>query len=105
MRLRDRVWIESMYSKKYGKIHFPEKETVNKSYTHNLEQLIGVAGLKTDLETSIRGNVDFATNWALVRDWKETSRYEDHDFRKARDIYYAITSRRNGVLKWIRNYW
>ena len=74
--------LKACIAKNTKRYDFPEKKTVNDSYTHNLEQLIGVAGLRTDLETEIHANGDFASNWALVKDWGEDSRYEKHDFKK-----------------------
>ena len=97
--------LKACIAKNTRRYDFPDKRTVFDSYTHSLEQLIGVASLRPDLKTEIRTNRDFASNWALVKDWNESSRYEKHDSKKARAIYYAIVSRRNGVLKWIRKYW
>jgi hypothetical protein len=52
----------------------PEKTVVTDFYTHRLDKLLGISGVKADLE--LRAGVDqaFQVNWNTVRDWSETSR-------------------------------
>jgi len=90
------------HTKKYD---FPDKRTVNKSYTHDLTSLVKIAGLEFSLDTEMRRNALFARNWAVVKDWSENSRYEKHTAIKAQDLCSAIFNTRNGVLRWIRRYW
>jgi len=47
-----------------------------------------------------------AGNWGTVKDWDPESRY-DYALTEAtaRDLYKAITSNNNGVMKWIRARW
>jgi len=97
--------LKACIAKNTKRYDFPDDKTVKNSYTHNIEQLVGVAGLKTELLTKMRTNPQFAVNWATVKDWDEVSRYEKNDYRKARDLYFAIAGRNNGVLKWIRLHW
>lgn len=54
----------------------PDKGFVNSIYTHSLATLVDRAGLKADLETRQRQDQRFATNWEVVKDWNENSRYE-----------------------------
>jgi len=84
---------------------FPNKKTVNDSYTHDLVQLVKVAGLKTALEQEIRSNAIFAVNWGIVKDWTEESRYERHPQIAAENLYAAISDNRHGVLRWIKRHW
>ena len=97
--------LKACISKNTKRYDFPDDKTVRSSYTHNIEQLVGVAGLKADLLIRTRANPQFAVNWATVKDWDEDSRYERHNYRNARDLYSAIVGRQNGVLKWIRQHW
>lgn len=84
---------------------FPDKNTVNASYTHNLYNLVKTAGLEPVLDEEIKKDKDFGENWAIVKDWTEKSRYEKPDEKKARDLYSAVTNKKHGVLKWIRKHW
>lgn len=53
---------------KRTKVHdFPDKRIVNDSYTHNLNQLVRVAGLQPALDLEMRRDADFGVNWAIVK--------------------------------------
>src|SRR5215467_1091815 len=55
---------------------FPDKDRVNASYTHNLEKLVALAGLKDELETARAVHPELHANWTIVSEWSEQSRYE-----------------------------
>lgn len=84
---------------------FPDKTVVNRSYTHNLEDLVKVAGLERELRQRMEDDPAFEVNWALVKDWSEEARYQRHREGKARDYYNAIVDERRGVLAWLRERW
>lgn len=84
---------------------FPNKRIAIDSYTHDLNQLIRVAGLQTILESETRRDKDFAINWAIVKDWSEESRYERHDAATAKGLYSAVADTRHGVLRWLERHW
>ncbi len=44
----------------------PDKDFVNKSWTHDLEKLLNLAELKDRLETDRKSNKDLDTFWAVV---------------------------------------
>ena len=80
---------------------FPEKTKVDKSFSHDLPQLLKVAVLEHQLvmDRTIAG---LATNWAMVKDWQVTSRYKDSiDTKTALDFYRAA----RGVVTWLRRFW
>jgi hypothetical protein len=84
---------------------FPDKDRANASYTHDLSGLLRTAGLQTTFDHAARASHALARHWAIVKDWKETSRYEGTiDMKKARALYRAATAR-NGVLAWLRRNW
>lgn len=84
---------------------FPDKERTNDSYTHDLTKLLRTAGLQTAFDQAADARPALAKNWATVKDWKETSRYDATiDLKKARDLYRAAMGR-NGVLAWLRQNW
>jgi HEPN domain-containing protein len=84
---------------------FPDLDVVRDSYTHDVAKLVRVAGLQTDLEQLLRADRDFELNWSVVRAWNEESRYRLHAQAEALDLYSAITTRRSGVMAWIRRHW
>ena len=98
--------LKACISKKIKKYDFPDKKTVSDSYCHDLDKLINVAGLRPKLDEKININPSFQLNWTIVKDWSEESRYINPISQaKANDLISAITSRRNGVIRWLKNCW
>lgn len=95
--------LKACIAKQIRRHDFPDKGFVNKSYSHHLESLLGLAGLSQALEGDIRSSKALELNWAIVKDWSETSRYEtDITESQARDLYSAATARSHGILNWIK---
>lgn len=98
--------LKACIAKRVTRHEFPDKEVVKKSYTHDLQDLLKVSGLELDLQRASSTDPDLATNWNIVKDWSEESRYT-HSIseQEARTFHGACTSRRHGVLGWIRKRW
>ena len=85
---------------------FPNKQLAQKSHTHDLTDLLAVAGLKQKLNAQERANEDFEINWGIVKDWSETSRYDcTINQTQAEGLYKAISDEPSGVLTWLKTYW
>ncbi len=98
--------LKACIAKQTKQYEFPDKNTVNRSYTHNLENLFNVAGLWPTFQKDTKKHKPLAVNWTIVKDWSEESRYEETTTkRKASDLYSAIVGRQHGILRWIRQYW
>jgi len=97
--------LKACIAKQTREFDFPDKAVVNDSYTHDLEKLIRVAGLETELQERSASSKQFEVNWNLVKDWSEGARYERHDERKVKDSFSAVTDRRTGVLAWLKGHW
>lgn len=97
--------LKACIAKQTNKYDFPDKNTVNRSYNHNLTELLGIAGLENPIKDERTRNRNLAINWTIVKDWRASSRYEKHSRKDAEDLYSAIVNQQNGVLKWIRAYW
>jgi hypothetical protein len=98
--------LKACIAKKTQRYDFPpDQKTVRDIYTHDLGKLVKAAGLDSDLEKEIRSDPDFETNWILVANWSEESRYQKWTEQKARDLYSAITDRKHGVLRWVKRHW
>lgn len=97
--------LKACFSKQIKRYDFPDKKLIEKAHTHELEKLVGIAGLSRDLERDRQANIDLNTNWLVVKDWKETFRYDlGINRQQARDLYSACTGR-SGILPWIRRRW
>jgi len=97
--------LKACVAKQTQKHQFPDKKTAVASYTHNLEDLLKVAQLGDVHREQTRANLIFEANWNLVRDWSEESRYRKHSREDAEAILSAISDRKHGVLRWIRQHW
>lgn len=98
--------LKACIAKKTGRYDFPpERKIVDQVYTHNLEVLLKAAGLETDWKRQIHGDRQFEVRWNIVKDWSEISRYSRNSEIQARDLYDAVTNRRYGVLRWLRQRW
>lgn len=84
----------------------PDKTVVNDFYTHKLDKLLGISGVKAALTTKAAADRPFEENWNTVRDWSEASRY-DHSISEAmaRDMLVAVLDANTGVLPWLRTQW
>lgn len=93
-------------AKQTRRFDFPSKQIAPKVFVHDLQVLVKLAGLAADLDRDLKANAALQVNWAIVKDWSEESRYDLSITRaQARDLYSACTSRKNGVLPWVRQRW
>jgi len=85
---------------------FPDKTRAGKCFDHDLEKLVKLAGLNTSLTAQCTLEPIFDANWGIVKDWKVECRYNPSMTRAdAQAIYSAVASRRNGILRWLRQNW
>src|SRR5439155_10659314 len=83
----------------------PPKNLVTDTYTHELGKLVGLAGLKSDLDKYLGADQDFAARWGFVSKWSEASRYEAWDAANAQTMYDSVAEPKKGVLQWIKQHW
>jgi hypothetical protein len=84
---------------------FPDKRTVIDSHTHNLSDLLRLAGLEHQLTEDAAQDPDLAVNWSVAKDWSEQSRYRSTAARAARDLYNAVHDPQHGVFSWLSQHW
>jgi len=84
----------------------PDKAIVNDFYTHRLDKLLGISGVKAELENRLRTEPAFAVSWNTVREWNESSRY-DHSISEAaaHDMLVAVADPHSGVRSWSKTVW
>lgn len=97
--------LKTCIAKQTQRYDFPDRKFVSDIYTHDLNRLMNLAGLEADYRIRKADSV-FERNWMIVKDWSEQARYE-HGVSAAiaNDYYSAVTSRRNGIMPWIRKWW
>jgi len=98
--------LKACIAKRTKRHDFPDKKIANDSYTHDLTRLVGIAGLKSELDAIHASDKAFERYWNVVREWSEEDRYNlSISSEDALELYNAITRRRNGVMRWLRNHW
>lgn len=94
--------LKACIARKVREHDFPDRTTVNDSYTHNLAKLLKTAELEKPLLASPGAVV---VNWTIVARWSEGSRYEQREQAEAEELISAITDPSEGVLQWIKQHW
>ena len=86
----------------------PGSGEVAKVYrTHRFDDLILLAGLRKQLMLKT-ADVDFQTNWSLVRSWSEAKRYEvigSSDETKTQELLTALDDAACGIITWLATIW
>ena len=81
----------------------PERKLVDDFYTHRLDILLGISGVKDAFDDRLRADPPFRDNWDIVRDWNQAARYHHSTTeRRARQMFLAVTEPSCGVLTWLK---
>jgi hypothetical protein len=83
----------------------PDKKFINDVYKHSYLDLVGLAGLKSDLIEQQNQDPAFGANWGIVAEWSPDVRYKEVDKMTAHYFLTAIIHEDHGVLKWIKTFW
>ena len=98
--------LKACAAKQFKQDEVPDKTLVNDFYTHRLDKLLGISGVKAALEVKANADIGFHVNWNTVRDWSEASRYDPSTTEaKARDMLVAVADPTTGVLPWLKAQW
>ena len=84
---------------------FPERRYSEQCWTHNLRELVRLAGLQTAFDASLAVNPVLKTYWETVQEWDESSRYIRRTRKESRSLFKAITDKNHGVLSWVQLHW
>jgi HEPN domain-containing protein len=96
--------LKACYARRIKRHDFPERK-VREIFTHDLQRLIILAGLKDEWDLACETNSNFEALWDLICKWTEESRYSTWTRNEAEALLDAITGRKDGVLRWIKRYW
>jgi HEPN domain-containing protein len=84
---------------------FPERKFSEQCWTHDLIQLLRLAGLKDVMAAAAVADPELKLNWDIATAWTEASRYERISRAEAEGLFAAITDKKHGVLTWIKSHW
>jgi HEPN domain-containing protein len=97
--------LKACIAKGTQRFEFPDKKRVDSSHSHNVRELIRIAGLDEALVGRAGNDPAFRKNWDSVQAWSEQSRYRRNSPESAQILLAAITDRRHGVISWIKQQW
>lgn len=97
--------LKACIAKQIKRYEFPDKQRVMDSYSHDLKKLAGLSTLLQSILDRAASNRSFRTNWEIVCQWSEKSRYAITDSIMAKELMDAIMEQDSGVMSWIRQYW
>lgn len=86
-------------------IIFQTRHFSSECWTHDLTNLVRLAGLDAALLGKCRIDRQFETEWLIVRRWNESSRYAMTPEAEARAMVSAVDDPTNAILNWIRAHW
>jgi len=98
--------LKSCIAKQIKEHDFPDLKLVKDSYTHDLDKLLSISGLRNELEKEVKTNPRFNIDWAIIKNWSEESRYRTSiDENTVRDLFDAVAVNNGGVLAWLKSRW
>jgi HEPN domain-containing protein len=97
--------LKACIAKQTKRYDFPNLRNANKSYTHDMSELVKMADLENDRKARSLADPAFHTRWNVIRGWSEQSRYAKPSRQQAESLYSAISDRKHGVLSWIKQHW
>jgi HEPN domain-containing protein len=97
--------LKACIAKSTRRYEFPERDRVNKSYTHDLRELVKLEGLEDDRSARAKVDPKFKEYWETVQDWSEQSRYRRYPAVSAEALLEAASHPQHGVISWIALHW
>jgi hypothetical protein len=93
--------LKACIAKQTKRHDYPDKQLAQKCYTHKVEELVVLAGLRSELDA----DPHLLNLWGTVKDWDEQARYERKTRVEAQTLLDAIMDPGHGVFQWIRRHW
>jgi HEPN domain-containing protein len=97
--------LKACIAKSIQRYDFPDKSLAQKSFVHDLGDLLRLADPNSELAAATRANPRLDASWNLAKSWTEQSRYFVQTRNEAEAIIDAIARRNDGVLAWIKRRW
>jgi hypothetical protein len=89
----------------FPEVIFEDKRFSQDAWSHDVENLVRLAGLEADRDAASLVNPVLHRNWQIARTWNEQSRYMRKTQAEAQQLFDAITDPAQGVMQWIRARW
>ena len=97
--------IKAVIAKQIVAETIPDRQIINRVFTHKLDDLMGLGGLLVRLKEQFRKDPSFQANWGIVSNWSVESRYEIIDPFQAAEMLQAVGDPEHGILQWLKTHW
>jgi HEPN domain-containing protein len=84
---------------------FLDKKFSEKCWTHDIVELVRLAGLKPAWDVATTANPNLLFNWGIAEQWSEQKRYHRITETEAKGLYNAVSDATHGVLTWVKTQW
>ena len=99
--------LKAIIAKQFRGDEIPDKALVNRVYTHDLSDLLRLAGLESELDAARRGDSELDRRWSIAKNWSEQARYSVWTEPEASAMIDAIDGdgKIGGLLQWLSARW
>jgi HEPN domain-containing protein len=99
--------LKAIIAKQFRGDEIPDKALVNRVYTHDVSELLRLAGLESELDAARRGDSELDRRWSIVKNWKEQARYSVWTNGDASSMIDAIAGdgHTEGLFQWLTARW
>jgi HEPN domain-containing protein len=99
--------LKARIASQFRENEIPDKNLVNRVYTHDLAELLRLASLESQLEAARRTDSDLDRRWSIAKNWNEQARYSIWTEEQAAAIIDAIdgVAGVGGLFQWLNAPW
>jgi HEPN domain-containing protein len=97
--------LKACIAKGTRRYEFPDKKRVDSSHSHNLRELVRIAGLEDAWRNAAGASENFRLNWDVIQAWSEQGRYRRFNPESAQLLLKAVGERQHGIIAWLKLYW
>lgn len=82
----------------------PDPKLVQRAHSHELAALVGLAGIKPDLDALVKEDPEFDARWSITKTWSVAVRYDTVSEIELVEFLDATVGQK-GMLEWIKTFW
>ncbi|HYT93382.1 MAG TPA: hypothetical protein VEL76_31990, partial [Gemmataceae bacterium] len=86
----------------HPEVIYEDRKFSQSAWTHDLEVLVALAGLKAVRDADTAANPIRYKHWQKLNAWSEEARYLQKTQAEAQRLFDAVADPVNGVMQWIR---
>jgi HEPN domain-containing protein len=99
--------LKAVIAKQFRADEIPDRNLVNKVYTHDLTDPLRLAGLEPELQIAQQADSELDRRWSIIKNWSEQARYSIWTKDQAAAIIDAVDGdgRTGGLFQWLSARW